>query len=146
MTAASNEAVVLAAVQAGDEAAFGALAERYRHQLRVHIYRMLGSFEEAEDLVQETLLRAWRGRAGFAGRSLFRTWLYRIATNVCLNALERAPRRILPADIAPAALFDSSAAVPSEPPWAPELPWLQPYPGGRLQVVGPPDYEPDGRV
>ena len=145
-TTASDEAVVLAAVQAGDEAAFGALAERYRHQLRVHIYRMLGSFEEAEDLVQETLLRAWRGRAGFAGRSLFRTWLYRIATNLCLNALERAPRRILPADIAPAAAFDPSVDVPSEPPWAPELPWLQPYPDTLLEPVAPRESEPDAVV
>ena len=146
MTAATDEATVLAAVQAGDEAAFGALAERYRHQLRVHIYRMLGSFEEAEDLVQETLLRAWRGRAGFEGRSLFRTWLYRIATNLCLNALERAPRRIVPADIAPAAVFDPSAEVPSEPPWAPELPWLQPYPDALLEPVAPRESEPDAVV
>src|SRR5213594_3388274 len=96
MTAATDEATVLAAVQVGDEAAFGALAERYRHQLRVHIYRMLGSFEEAEDLVQETLLRAWRGRAGFEGRSTFRAWLYRIATNACLDFLRISARRVPP--------------------------------------------------
>src|SRR6266545_3877513 len=103
MTEASGKCAVWAAVREGDEAAFGALAERYRHQLRVHIYRMVGSFEDAEDLVQETFLRAWRARTGFEGRSLFRTWLYRIATNACLNTLERAPRRVLPQDIVPSA-------------------------------------------
>src|SRR6266705_1880409 len=128
-TTASDEAVVLAAVQAGDEAAFGALAERYRHQLRVHIYRMLGSFEEAEDLVQETLLRAWRGRAGFAGRSLFRTWLYRIATNACLDHLETAQRRLQSLESPQAA---GSNAVD----------WLQPYPDRLLDQVASSDSEP----
>src|SRR5437763_6274463 len=84
-----------------DETAFTALVEPYRRQLHVHCYRMLGSVDEAEDLVQETLLRAWRGRSTFEGRSLLRTWLYRIATNVCLNALERAPRRVMPQDVVP---------------------------------------------
>src|SRR5438309_7006795 len=128
------------------EAEFAARAERHRRELHVHCYRMLGSFEEAEDLVQETLLRAWRARAGFEGRSLFRTWLYRIATNLCLNALDRAPRRILPADIAPAAEFDPSVEVPSEPPWAPDLPWLQPYPDALLEPVAPHESEPDAAV
>jgi RNA polymerase sigma-70 factor (ECF subfamily) len=146
MTAASGEAMALAALRGGDEAAFGALAERYRYQLRVHIYRMLGSFDEAEDLVQETLLRAWRGRAGFEGRSLFRTWLYRIATNLCLNALERAPRRILPADIAPPVAFDGSTEARTEPPWAPELPWMQPFPDALLEPVAPRESEPDAVV
>jgi RNA polymerase sigma-70 factor (ECF subfamily) len=146
MTAASGEAMALAALRGGDEAAFGALAERYRYQLRVHIYRMLGSFDEAEDLVQETLLRAWRARAGFEGRSLFRTWLYRIATNLCLNALERAPRRILPADIAPPVAFDGSTEARTEPPWAPELPWMQPFPDALLEPVAPRESEPDAVV
>src|ERR1700682_5715894 len=96
-----TEAAVVSAVQTGDEAAFAALAERYRRQLHVHCYRMLGSFDDSEDLVQETLLRAWRSRASFEGRSLLRTWLYRIATNACLSALERAPRRVMPQDVAP---------------------------------------------
>jgi RNA polymerase sigma-70 factor, ECF subfamily len=86
---------VVAAVWGGAEAAFSTLAERYRPQLLVHCYQMLGSLEEAEDLVQETLLRAWRARAGFQGRARFGTWLYRIATNGCLSALERRPRRVL---------------------------------------------------
>ena len=92
---------MLEAVRSGDEAAFAALAERYRRPLLAHCYRMLGSIMMPKTTVQETLLRAWRGREGFEGRSLFRTWLYRIATNVCLNALERAPRRVLPQDVAP---------------------------------------------
>ena len=96
------ERAVLAAARAGDPAAFSALAERYRRQLRVHCYRMLGSFDDAEDMVQETLLRAWRGRGGFEGRSSFRTWLYRIATNACLNALDRAPPRVLRHQVAAA--------------------------------------------
>jgi Sigma-70 region 2 len=97
----TEEAGVLEAIRAGDASAFAIIAERYKPQLHVHCYRMLGSVEDAEDLVQGTLLRAWRGRAGFEGRSLFRTWLYRIATNACLNKLERTPRRVLPQDVAP---------------------------------------------
>src|SRR5436309_8363467 len=97
-------------ILAEDQASFARLAERYRRQLHVHCYRMLGSFDDAEDLVQETLLRAWRGRAGFEGRAQFRTWLYRIATNACLNALERAPRRVLPQDVAPAVTASTDAS------------------------------------
>ena len=113
-TALTEDAVVNA-VRAGDEAAFTALVERYRDQLQVHCYRMLGSFDESEDLVQETLLRAWRSRATFEGRCLLRTWLYRIATNACLNALERAPRRVLPQDVASPV---TATTVPSRP-WPP---------------------------
>jgi RNA polymerase sigma-70 factor, ECF subfamily len=144
----TEDAAILAAVRAGDQAAFAALAERYRRQLHVHCYRMLGSFEDAEDLVQETLLRAWRSRASFQGRSLFRTWLYRIATNACLNALQRAPRRILAAGVPPR---DPSAELPAEerpdlgaPPA--ELPWLQPYPDHLLDQAAPSDAEPDAVV
>src|SRR5919202_2178789 len=119
--AAQTEEAVRRAVRAGDEPAFTALAERYRRQLHVHCYRMLGSFEDAEDLVQETFLRAWRGRAGFEGRSLFRTWLYRIATNACLNALERAPCRVMPQDVvSPVTAASDWSDPPSEPPRAPE--------------------------
>jgi RNA polymerase sigma-70 factor, ECF subfamily len=137
----------MAAVRSGDTSAFAALAERYRRQLQVHCYRMLGSVEDAEDLVQETFLRAWRGREGFEERSLFRTWLYRIATNACLNALERAPRRVMPQDVAPpvTAATDASEAR-AEPPWATEIPWLQPYPDDLLEPPAPSDTEPDAIV
>jgi RNA polymerase sigma-70 factor (ECF subfamily) len=136
-----DRAAVAAAITAGDEAAFAALAEGYRWQLQVHCYRMLGSVEDAEDVVQETLLRAWRARAGFEGRSLFRTWLYRIATNACLSALERRPRRVVAQDLGP----------PSDPPRgelieSPELPWLEPYPDHLLDLIAPTEAEPDAVV
>jgi RNA polymerase sigma-70 factor, ECF subfamily len=122
-------------VHTGDQSAFGALAERYRRELHVHCYRMLGSFEDAEDLVQETFLRAWHRRATFAGHSTFRAWLYRIATNACLDALARRPRQVPPGS-APAA-----GAAPS-----PEVSWLRPYPDHLLQAVAPSDEEPDVAV
>jgi RNA polymerase sigma-70 factor, ECF subfamily len=145
-TVASGDeaAAILDAVRNDDAAAFAAIAERYRRQLRVHCYRMLGSVNDAEDLVQETLLRAWRARASFEGRSLFRTWLYRIATNACLNVLERAPRRMMPHGVAPPVTADTDASeARSEPPWAPELPWLQPYPDDLLEPTAPRNTEPD---
>jgi RNA polymerase sigma-70 factor (ECF subfamily) len=137
-------AAVLDAVRRGDAPTFAALAERYRRQLHVHCYRMLGSMDEAEDLVQETFLRAWRARRDFEGRSLFRTWLYRIATNACLNAVARAPRRIMPQDVAPPVTASTDASEASaEPPWAPELPWLHPYPDQLLEPAAPRETEPD---
>ena len=84
---------VVAAATAGDESAFSELVHRYGQELRAHCYRMLGSYEDSEDLTQETFLRAWRGRESFRGHSSFRAWLYRIATNVCLTALERRSGR-----------------------------------------------------
>src|SRR5919202_3263704 len=92
------------AIRSGDERAFVALAERYRRALHVHCYRMVGSLEDAEDLVQETSLRAWRARSGFEGRSSFRGWLYRIATNACLDHLQRRPPRALAPAVAPQAV------------------------------------------
>jgi RNA polymerase sigma-70 factor (ECF subfamily) len=85
----TEDAAVLAAARAGDEAAFSTLAEGYRKQLKLHAYRMLGSFDDAEDMVQETLLRAWRSRGTFEGRSSLRAWLYGIATNACLDFLRK---------------------------------------------------------
>src|SRR5438034_5079751 len=79
--------------RAGDGDAFRALAEPHRRELQVHCYRMLGSFQDAEDAVQDTLLTAWQGLGGYEGRASIRTWLYRIATNRCLNALRSASRR-----------------------------------------------------
>ena len=106
---------------------FASLTGRFRGELLAHCYRMLGSAEEAEDLVQETYLRAWRSYEGFEGRSSLRTWLYRIATNVCLTAIERRGRRPLP----------SGLGGPAEDPEAPlvagpEVPWLQPFPDALL--------------
>lgn len=141
---ATDEGGALAVLRSGDPDAFAAVTEPYRRQLHVHCYRMLGSFDDAEDMVQETMLRAWRSRLSFEGRSLLRTWLYRIATNTCLNALERAPRRLMPPDVVPAvtAATDSSRASDT-PPWRPELPWLQPYPDALLEPAAPPETEPD---
>jgi RNA polymerase sigma-70 factor (ECF subfamily) len=121
------------------ESAFSALFERHRHELRVHCYRMLGSFDDAEDLVQETFLRAWRARSGFGadGRVALRPWLYRIATNACLDALRSRPRRIMPEDVAPA----GDPTLPPPPPT--DLPWLQPYPD---RLLAPADEEPGAVV
>jgi RNA polymerase sigma-70 factor (ECF subfamily) len=88
----------VAAAQAGDELAFSDLVERYRPELQVHCYRLLGSREDSEDLTQETFLRAWRKRRGFKGTSTFRAWLYRIATNACLDVLARRPHREFASD------------------------------------------------
>ena len=108
-----------------DETTFSALFERHRGELRAHCYRMLGSFEDSEDLVQETFARAWRARARFVreGRWSFRAWLYRIATNACLDHLARRRPRVLPVDVAPAA--DPEGDLP---PIAADVPWLEPYP------------------
>ena len=122
---------VVAAARDGDETAFTALLERHRRELQLHCYRMLGSLEDSEDLVQETFLRAWRARASFEGRSSFRAWLYRIATNACLDALARRPRAPAPAG--------------GDRPLA-EVSWLQPYPDDLLEGVVSGDDEPDAQV
>ncbi len=100
---------------------FETLVERHRREIQVHCYRMLGSLADAEDLTQETFLRAWKGRDGFEGRASVRTWLYRIATNACLDVLARRPRRVLPDQLGP-------AGEPAGPITAVDLPWLEPYP------------------
>ena len=142
--ATTDEAGALAAMHGDDANAFAAVTEPYRRQLHVHCYRMLGSFDDAEDMVQETMLRAWRGRRSFEARSLLRTWLYRIATNVCLNALQRAPRRVMPPDVVPPVTIATDTSQASDtPPWRPELPWLQPYPDALLEPLAPADTEPD---
>jgi RNA polymerase sigma-70 factor (ECF subfamily) len=121
---------------------FAALLERHRGELQVHCYRMLGSLEDAEDLVQETFLRAWRSRERFgeSGRFSFRAWLYRIATNACLDVLRSRSRRVMPPDVVPAA----DPTVPPSPPA--DLPWLQPYPDRLLEQVTAPDAEPGAVV
>jgi RNA polymerase sigma-70 factor (ECF subfamily) len=121
-----------------DESTFTALFERHRGELQVHCYRMLGSYEDSEDLVQETFLRAWRRRAGFGadGRLAFRAWLYRIATNACLDVLRSRPRRVQPPEL-------TAAADPTLEPSPPvELPWLQPYPDRLLEPAAPARDEP----
>ena len=130
----------LARARAGDEAAFRALTEPYRHEIEVHCYRILGSIQDAEDLVQETFLAAWRGLEGFEGRASVRTWLYRIATNRCLNALRDASRR--PADTT------SALALPPnrpEPTRVGDPLWLQPYPDALLDGVADDAPGPDQR-
>src|SRR3954466_13386369 len=98
-----NEDRLLEAARDGDERAFTQLVEPHRRALQAHCYRMLGSVADAEDALQDALLNAWRGLAGFEGRSSLRSWLYRIATNACLRAIERRPKRVLPIDYGPAA-------------------------------------------
>lgn len=128
---------VVAAVRAGGERTFAELFERHRRELHVHCYRMLGSFDESEDMVQETFLRAWRAREGFEGRSTFRAWLYRIATNACLDVLERRPRRVLPHHLSPP--WSPNEALPP----AGDQPWLQPFPNQLLADAASPDPGPD---
>jgi RNA polymerase sigma-70 factor (TIGR02960 family) len=111
--------------QAGDGAAFGQLVEPHQRELMVHCYRMLGSAQDAEDALQETMLAAWRGLAGFEGRSSVRTWLYRVATSRCLNALRASSRR-------PAAAPARWSNVP-EPTRQGEVPWLEPLPDAELE-------------
>jgi RNA polymerase sigma-70 factor (ECF subfamily) len=110
-----DQRLLLACAQAGDERAFRRLVEPYRHALEVHCYRMLGSAQDAEDLVQETLLRAWRALERFEPRVQFQTWLYRIATNACLDELERRPRRPEPIDPFPDRPSDETASPTYDP-------------------------------
>jgi RNA polymerase sigma-70 factor (TIGR02960 family) len=112
--------------RAGDSDAFRELTEPYRRELEVHCYRMLGSFQDAEDALQDTLLAAWQGLEGFQGRASIRTWLYRIATNRCLNARRSASRR-------PAMEWNVPNVEPPEPTRLGEVVWLEPYPDARLE-------------
>ena len=114
--------------QTDDESAFADRTEGHRRELHVHCYRMLASFDEAEDAVQETFLRAWRSRDTFDGGPNLRAWLYKIATNVCLDSLRRSSRRLT-------TMHNFS-----------EVPWLQPYPDALLDEVAPSDDEPDAVV
>jgi len=114
--------------RAGDGEAFRELTEPYRRELQVHCYRMLGSFQDAEDALQDTLLAAWQGLKGFEGRASIRTWLYRIATNRCLNARRSASRR-------PAKEWDIAEYEPPQPTRLNEIVWLEPFPDALLEGV-----------
>jgi RNA polymerase sigma-70 factor (ECF subfamily) len=118
VTDKADQRLLLAAAQAGDERAFRRLVDPYRGAIEVHCYRMLGSLHDAEDVVQETLLRAWASLERFQPRAAFQTWLYRIATNACLDELERRPRRPEP---------------------------VQPFPDSRLEQAAAPVYDPAAR-
>jgi len=124
-----TESQLLEAAQGGDETAFQQLVEPHRAQLHAHCYRMLGSVHDAEDALQEALLRAWRGLPRFEGRSSLKSWLYTIGTNTALNAIEKRPKRVLPIDYGP-------AADPHEGPGEPivESVWVEPYPDETLGV------------
>ncbi|AOS64108.1 RNA polymerase sigma-70 factor, TIGR02960 family [Actinoalloteichus hymeniacidonis] len=123
---------VLAVVRDGDESAFAQVVRRHERELRVHCYRMVASFDDAEDLTQKTFLRAWTKRDTFQGRSTFRAWLYRIATNACLDFLDRHPTRRL--------------AAPGPGPASPvTIPWLSPFPD-HLLPAAPEEEEPAARA
>src|SRR5947209_20191102 len=92
----SAETTVLTDAAGGDDAAFARLVEPYQRELHAHCYRMLGSLHDADDALQDTLLRAWRGLSSFQGRSALRSWLYTIATNTCLSQIARRTKRVLP--------------------------------------------------
>lgn len=129
-----EEERLVAAARRGEDRPFTELVERYRRPLHMHCYRMVGSVTEAEDLVQETLLRVWRRLETFEGRSTFRTWIYRIATNACLDVLDGRPRRVLPYDVVP-------ATAPGEAPQAVDYLSIEPYPDQMLGAQ--PDSDPD---
>ncbi len=119
---------LISRAQAGDNEAFRALVEPHRRELHVHCYRMLGSFHDAEDVLQDVLLAAWHGLKGFEGRASLRTWLYRIATNRCLNARRAVNRR-------PAVQWSVPGVEPPEPSSLGELPWLEPFPDAMLDGI-----------
>jgi RNA polymerase sigma-70 factor, ECF subfamily len=128
-TAPPREAELLEAARGGDEDAFSRLVEPYRAELHAHCYRMLGSLHDAEDALQDALLRAWRGIARFEGRSSLRSWLYKIATNASLDAIGRRPKRVLPIDYGPQADPHRGSGGPVV-----ESVWVEPYPDETLGV------------
>jgi len=132
---------LLARAQAGDGDAFGQLVDPYRRELQVYCYRFLGSVADAEDALQDTLLSAWQGLPGFEGRASVRTWLYRVASSRCLDALRSARRR--PAASPPPE--EMKGLVPPEPTRLSELPWLEPYPDAMLEGLADTAPGPEAR-
>ena len=124
---------LLDAARGGDESAFESLIAAHRGELQAHCYRMLGSIQDAEDAVQEALLRAWRGIGQFEGRSSLRSWLYRIATNTSLRLIERRPARVLPIDHGPQIDAHGDPGAPMV-----ETTWIEPYPDERVEAMGGP--------
>src|SRR3954453_16085187 len=124
----------------GDESAIAELLDSARGELHAHCYRMLGSVQDAEDALQEALLRAWRGLPGFQGRSSPRTWLYKIATNTCLDAIARRPKRVLPFEHGPAG---AGLDGPGEP--ITESVWIEPYPDELLDLQDSPEARYEAR-
>jgi RNA polymerase sigma-70 factor (ECF subfamily) len=125
-----NELAQLEAARSGDEDAFARLVSRYRSGLHAHCYRMLGSAADADDALQDTLLRAWRSLGTFEGRSSLSSWLYRIATNVSLRAIERRSKRVLPIDYGPPGDPHEGIGTPLT-----ESVWIEPYPDERLGLA-----------
>lgn len=128
--APAQQEALLQAARGGDATAFAPLVEPYRAELHAHCYRMLGSLQDAEDAVQEALLNAWRGLAGFEGRASLRAWLYRIATNTCLRLLARRPQRRLVVEHGPAAVAQDETGEPVA-----QSVWLEPYPDEQLAAA-----------
>ena len=128
-SARAGGAELIAAARGGDEEAFRHLLDPYRGELHAHCYRMLGSVHDAEDAMQEASLRAWRGLRRFEGRSSLRSWLYTIATNTCLNAIEKRRKRVLPIDYGPPTDPQDGLGMPLL-----ESVWTEPYPDGTLGI------------
>jgi len=129
---------LMSRAQAGDGDAFRELTEPHRRELQVHCYRMLGSLQDAEDALQDTMLTAWQGLGGFEGRASLRTWLYRIATSRCLNARRAASRR-------PAREWNIPGVQPPEPIRLGEVPWLEPFPDALLEGAADVPLGPEAR-
>jgi RNA polymerase sigma-70 factor (ECF subfamily) len=132
METAAHEQELLEAARGGDESAYSRLVEIHRSELHAHCYRMLGSVHDAEDALQDALLRAWRGLPRFEARSSVRSWLYRIATNASLDLIARRPKRVLPVDYVPAADPHDNLDPPTQP--LVETVWMEPYPDERLGI------------
>src|SRR3569833_155193 len=122
-------------LEAADGADFAERLDPYRRELLAHCYRMMGSLDDAEDVLQDAYLRAWRAYGDFEGRSSLRTWLYRIATNACLTALQRRSRRLLPSGLTAPSDYPPDTDIPQYP----RVAWLQPIPDS---MVGPASDDP----